>query len=379
MNPIFTFRPHVALACVAILAGAALTARAQTIPNGWSSAAWTSDATSGVDGTKRYTHAYSFASGTATTINGIPFTGKAGANPSVAGSFSTANYANVFGGDANNINAGGSSQLARDFVYGDGINDQSITLQGLTAGTEYIFTLFTVGWEGPGARKAKFFLGEDSLIIDQDAFDNNNGNRISYRYIAASSSVTLTWTPQQAASIHCYGFANYEATTPVPPSITGQPASQCVQQDQTAVFSVIAVGSAPLSYVWKKDGVVMIGETASTLSIPNADSSKAGVYTVVVSNSLNTATSVGAKLEIGLNTLVNPSFEANSFTTFPGYVSGNGPITGWNSLGNHGLIPACGSRFAVNGAIPEGTQVAFMLGDGKMSHIVSGFTVGADF
>src|ERR1043166_7140801 len=97
-----------------------------------------------------------------------------------------------FANDANNLTGGGggSSLLAKDFIYGDGVNNQSITMLGLTAGTEYVFTLFTVGWEGAGARKAKFFLGEDSLIIDQDAFGDNNGNRISYRYTAASSSVT---------------------------------------------------------------------------------------------------------------------------------------------------------------------------------------------
>jgi hypothetical protein len=379
MNPILKLRANVALACAAILAAATFSARAQTIPNGWSFAAWTSDDTSGVDGTKHYTHAYNFGSSVGTTINAIPFTGRAGGAPSVAGSFSTANYANLFNGDANNINAGGSAQLARDFVYGDGVNDQSITLLGLTPGTEYVFTLFTLGWEGAGARKAKFFFGEDSLIIDQDNFGDNNGNRISYRYVAAANSITLSWTPQQPASIHAYGFANYEATTPVPPSITGQPASQCVQAGQTAVFKVAAVGSDPLTYQWKKDGIDLDGEVSATLTIPDVDSSKAGVYTVVVHNDLDTVTSAGAKLEIGLNSLVNPSFEANSFTAFPGYVSGNGPITGWDALGGHGLNPASGSPFADNGAIPNGVQVAFMQADGAMSQIVGGFTPGLDY
>ncbi|HUR46515.1 MAG TPA: immunoglobulin domain-containing protein, partial [Candidatus Saccharimonadales bacterium] len=374
------FRPHVALACVALLAAAVTPAKAQLPPSGWSSAAWTSDATSGVDGTKRYTHAYNFGSSVGTTINGIPFTGRAGGAPSVAGSFSTANYGNLFTGDGNNINAGGSSQLARDFVYGDGVNNQSITLLGLTPGVEYVFTLYTVGWEGAGARKAKFFFGtEDSQIIDQDAFGDNNGQRISYRYTPTASSITLAWTPQQVASIHAYGFANYEATTPVPVSISGQPASQCVQLGGTAVFTVTAVGSAPITYQWKKDGIDIDGELSSTLTLPNVDTSKAGVYTVVVHNNLNTVTSSGAKLEIGINTLLNPSFEADNFTVFPGYVSGNGPITSWNALGGHGINPGGGSPFADNGTIPSGTHVAFMQQDGAMSQLVSGFTPGSDY
>src|SRR3954469_19160744 len=119
-------RPMVVLACAALLAATTFTARAQ-VPNGWSFAAWTSDVTSGIEGTN-YTHAYSFASGTATTINGIRFTGipgSEGTSPSVAGSFTTANYFHVLNGDGNNINSGGSAQLARDFVYGDGVNNQS--------------------------------------------------------------------------------------------------------------------------------------------------------------------------------------------------------------------------------------------------------------
>src|SRR5207247_371101 len=51
--------------------------------SGWSYAAWSDDASSGVDGTKTYTHAYSFGSSAATTINGIAFSGIGGGNPSV--------------------------------------------------------------------------------------------------------------------------------------------------------------------------------------------------------------------------------------------------------------------------------------------------------
>src|ERR1043166_4675218 len=95
-------RPNVVLACAALLAATTFSASAQLPPAGWSSAAWTSDATSGVDGSKRYTHAYNFNNAASTTINGIVFTGKTGGNPSTAGSFSTANYGNTFANDANN-------------------------------------------------------------------------------------------------------------------------------------------------------------------------------------------------------------------------------------------------------------------------------------
>ena len=41
-------------------------------------------------------------------------------------------------------------------------------------------------------------------------------------------------------------------------------------------------------------------------------------------------------------TIPNPSFEADTFTTFPGYISVNAPITGWtaNPTDEVGLNPA---------------------------------------
>ena len=78
--------------------------------------------------------------------------------------------------------------------------------------------------------------------------------------------------------------------------------------------------------------------------------------------------------------IVNPSFEVDTFATFPGYVSGNGPITGWNALGGHGVNPGTfGGPFTDNGTIPDGTKAAFLQADGAMSQVVNGFIVGASY
>ena len=60
--------------------------------------------------------------------------------------------------------------------------------------------------------------------------------------------------------------------------------------------------------------------------------------------------------------ITNGSFEANSFTTYPGYVGGdNGFITGWTSNNNNsGLNPAAGDPFDNNGVSPDGGNVAFL-------------------
>jgi len=348
--------------------------------SGWSYAAWTNDLSSGVDNTKTYTHAFNFGSGLNPVINSITFTNRPGGNPNLLGVFSTVNLPNVFANDGNNLtvlSVGGSRQLANDFVYGNAPNiTQSITLQGLFPGNEYVFTLYSVGWE-TGTRAATFFVGTDRLTINQDHFNDNNGIRISYRYIATGSSITISYLPLQAASIHTYGFANYILNASEAPTIGQQPHSQCVGDATSVTFNVTAGGSAPLSYEWRKDDITLGAPDSPSYTIPSVTTGDAGVYTVVISNPSGSITSSPAILQVGIP-ITNPSFEADTFTVFPGYVSGNHAITGWNSLGNHGVNTAAGP-FADNGTIPDGNQVAFMQADGALSQLISGFIPGVDY
>jgi Bacterial Ig domain/Immunoglobulin I-set domain/Immunoglobulin domain len=76
--------------------------------------------------------------------------------------------------------------------------------------------------------------------------------------------------------------------------------------------------------------------------------------------------------------LINPGFEANHFTNYPGYILDNGSMTGWFSSSHSGVNPIADGRspFADNGAIPEGTQVAFIQGNGSLLQSLGGFVVG---
>src|ERR1700761_189538 len=53
--------------------------------------------------------------------------------------------------------------------------------------------------------------------------------------------------------------SNGTVTPPVSPSITTQPANQSVMAGQTATFTVVATGTAPLTYQWQKNSVAISG------------------------------------------------------------------------------------------------------------------------
>jgi Leucine-rich repeat (LRR) protein len=84
----------------------------------------------------------------------------------------------------------------------------------------------------------------------------------------------------------------------IPPSIITQPVSQTVYQGSTATFSVAAAGTAPLSYQWQKNGVLIPGATSSNYSKTNVQPEDSGDYTVVVSNVAGSVTSAAAHLTV---------------------------------------------------------------------------------
>ncbi|PYT77503.1 MAG: hypothetical protein DMG40_23165, partial [Acidobacteria bacterium] len=99
---------------------------------------------------------------------------------------------------------------------------------------------------------------------------------------------------------------------PVAPAITAQPTSQTVTAGQTATFTVVAAGTAPLSYQWQKNGTAISGATSASYITPattSADSSEQ--FVVVVSNSAGSMTSSAATLT------VNAAAAAPSITTQP--------------------------------------------------------------
>jgi fibronectin type 3 domain-containing protein len=195
------------------------------------------------------------------------------------------------------------------------------------------------------------------------------------------------------------------------PSITTQPASQTVNAGQSVTFSVVATGTAPLSYQWQKNGSNISGATSSSFTISPAQTSDAGNYTVVVSNSAGSVTSNTATLTVNNTAFAahinfTGNFQSGSSPTTPdtvaGYINdiglafgsnGGGLMFGWNvdNTANGRDRQAANSpdelhdsliHMDLNGtftwsiAVPNGTySVHVITGDPSNADVVSKLTV----
>jgi hypothetical protein len=82
------------------------------------------------------------------------------------------------------------------------------------------------------------------------------------------------------------------------PRIVMDPQNQTVVQADSASLTVAAIGAQPLNYQWLFNGSNIIGATASSLVISNAQFADAGNYSVFLSNSVGTAVSSNAVLTV---------------------------------------------------------------------------------
>jgi pectate lyase len=118
-----------------------------------------------------------------------------------------------------------------------------------------------------------------------------------------------------------------------PPSIINDLTDQAVSLGDTVTFSIDAGGTLPLSYQWYYNtNTVLTNATSSTLTLTNVQLSDAGGYSVVVSNSYGSTTSVVAQLTVSV---MPPSIDADpqdqsalvgQDTSFSVQASGTAPL-----------------------------------------------------
>jgi alpha-tubulin suppressor-like RCC1 family protein len=128
--------------------------------------------------------------------------------------------------------------------------------------------------------------------------------------ISGATLATLTLTNVQTTHAGSYdvvvtngsGSVTSSAATlsvTVAPTITAQPSSATVSAGQTATFSVTASGTPAPAYQWRKAGAAISGATTATLTLSNVQSTEAGSYDVVITNTGGTVTSNSVTLSLG--------------------------------------------------------------------------------
>ena len=114
-----------------------------------------------------------------------------------------------------------------------------------------------------------------------------------------------------------------------------QPQSTNVIVGSNALFSVTAGGAGPLFFQWFFNGSILTNQTGSSLLITNVQTTNAGNFQVVVSNSFNSVTSRVAVLTVTLITNSAPvitnqpasvTVAAGSTATFTVGVTGTPPL-----------------------------------------------------
>ena len=118
------------------------------------------------------------------------------------------------------------------------------------------------------------------------------------RYAGLMDEVSLYDRALSAAEIQAIYAAGSGGKCQLPPVIVVQPRSQTATPGATVTFNATAGGSPPLSYHWQLNSANLAGATNSSLALTNVQFANAGVYRVVVSNSLGSVTSSPAVLTV---------------------------------------------------------------------------------
>ena len=156
--------------------------------------------------------------------------------------------------------------------------------------------------------------------------------------LSGATGVALTITNAQTTNAGAYTVrvsnvagsvtsAVATLTLLVPPTISTPPQNRTVLVGSNAPFSVVANGTGPLGYQWYfNTNTVLVGATASSLTITNAQTNNAGGYSVVLTNVIGAVTSLVATLTVNVPSTNPPNFGLFGFGA-PSTGGGNLPDT----------------------------------------------------
>ena len=195
-------------------------------------AAWSDDSSSGINGSKIYTHAVNFGEFGDTVINGLVFTGSEsnlyGSNWKLVSASSiplTGPFSSYGEGKAPSI-TGASLGLVSNYIKAaDSDSAGGLFISGLTPGLNYKVSLYSFGFEAAGGRSS-YISTSDGIkfpIIDQDEFGDNGGQLLTYEYTASDDgtfSISTTPITPTAPAWNWFAFCNEVLPPDAPASIS---------------------------------------------------------------------------------------------------------------------------------------------------------------
>jgi|GEM_PF-2244345 len=191
-----------------------------------------------------------------------------------------------------------------------GTNNIIVGMNGLNAAVETLYDIHNINGSLICGANGKMYLHQN------DTFKSVLINGVplaagTYSFVALNSGYPAnfpsSWTLQSGSSINTGSGSITVLANPAPIIVTQpQPVSLYLGQ-AAAIFSVTAMGAAPLGYRWFTNGTVAlidnanrIGTTSNVLIIPNPTMADNGIYTVVVTNNYGSITSAPVALTVSL-------------------------------------------------------------------------------
>ncbi len=245
------------------------------------------------------------------------------------------------------------------------VTSHQVTLTGLAAGTTYYYQVNSTdsnghhGHGGNGFKTLGYSLSGTispstggsgaTVTLTGAASATATANSSGAYTFAGLASGTYTVTPSNAgytfapvnqnvtvgtANITGVNFTDNVAATG--PTITTQPANQTVTAGQTATFTVVASGTAPLSYQWQKNGANIAGATTASYTTPVTTTAASGsTFDVVVSNTAGSVTSAAVTLTVTAAAVAptittqptNQTVTAGQTATFTVVAAGTAPLS----------------------------------------------------
>ena len=200
-------------------------------------------------------------------------------------------------GDWTSLNKGGNTNAFFSFT-----NLTPYTLQIVLGRTSLSSMAITMTWSN-----------ELTGAILTLSADDNAATNFSFDGIAFRPQNTA-----QAAVSNVFTEVKIGLTSaPLAPTVIAQPQNVDVSAGQNVMFTVVPNGTLPLSYQWYYNTNTLLADaTNATLTLTSVQEADAGGYSVIITNSYGSVTSVVATLTV--NTPPSISTQPTNLTVIPG-------------------------------------------------------------